>query len=336
MNSVLFELPSFIHIDAKDIQEATFWLHKYGERARVIAGATDLLGLMKDRIEGPEFRIPEVLINIKTIPEMNRITYSEESGLSIGAAVTLNRLTTSDVIKQKVNILSQAALQVGTTPLRNMGTIGGNLCQRPRCPYFRHPHFLCYKKGGDKCYAVTGEHRYYHSILKIGKCAMAHPSDLAPALIALRAKAIIVGRNGEKKVPLEEFFLDANHFAETIVKSGEFLKEIRVPTQNQVTHQLFLKHRIRHSADFALSSVAMVTQISDGICKDIRIVLGGVAPFPYMASLANETVKGKSLNDGLLSTAAEASVEGATPLPMNRYKVDLTKALVRRALASVG
>jgi xanthine dehydrogenase YagS FAD-binding subunit len=335
VDSMLFELPSFEHINAQDIGEATFWLHKYGEKARVIAGATDLLSLMKDRIEGPELRNPEVLINIKTISEINRITYSEETGLRIGAAVTLNRLATSDVIKQKYDILLQTALQVGTTQIRNMGTMGGNLCQRPRCLYFRHPQFSCFKKGGAKCYAAAGEHRYYHSILKTGKCVMAHPSDMAPTLIALKANAIIVSLDGEKKVPLEEFFLDANHFTETILKSDELLKEIQIPTQNGITHQLFLKHRIRHSADFALSSAAIVAQISDGICKDIRIVLGGIAPLPYLASLAIEMIKGRRLDEKLISQAGEISVDGATPLPMNHYKVDLTKVLVRRLLTSI-
>jgi len=332
---MLFELPSFEHIDEKDVKEVALWLQKYGGKARVVAGATDLLSLMKDRVEGPEFKIPEVLINIKAIPEMNRIAYDEKAGLRIGAVVTLNRLATSDVVKQKFNILSQASLKVGTTQLRNMGTVGGNLCQRPRCLYFRHSHFLCFKKGGSKCYAATGEHRFYHSILENGKCVMAHPSDLAPALIALQAKAIIMSPNGEKRVPLQEFFLGPNHYTETILKTDEFLTGIEVPNQNDRTHQIFLKERIRHSSDFALSSVATVAQISGGMCKDIRIVLGGIAPFPYIASLANEEVKGKRLNEELISQAAEASIEKAHPLPMNRYKVDLTKALVRRALTSI-
>jgi len=332
---MLFELPSFEHIDAMEVKEAVSYLREYGEKARVVAGGTDLLSLMKDRIEGPELKIPELLINIKTIPEINRITYSEEIGLRIGAAVTLNRLATSDVINQKYSILSQAARQVGTTQLRNMGTIGGNICQRPRCLYFRHPHFLCFKKGGSKCYAAVGEHRYYHSILRNGKCVMAHPSDIGPALVALKAKAITVSANGEREVPMEDFFLGPNNFTETVLKSDEFLKEIQIPTQNNITHQLFLKHRIRHSADFALSSVATVAQISDGICEDIRIVLGGIAPLPYLASLANEVVKGRRLNESLISQAAEASVEGAKPLPMNGYKVDLTKAMVRRVLTVI-
>ena len=332
---MLFELPSFGHVDAQDVKEVASLLQKYGENGRVIAGATDLLGLMKDRVEGPQLRIPEVLINIKRIPDLMRIAYDEGAGLRIGAGVTLNHLATSDVIQQKFKILSQAALQIGTTQLRYMGTLGGNLCQRPRCLYFRHPHFLCFKKGGSSCYAATGEHRFYHSILKHGRCVMAHPSDLAPALIALKAEVTIMGPDGSKKVPLQEFFLGPNHYTETILKIDQYLTEIHVPTQNGGFHQVFLKERVRHSADFALSSIATVARISGGVCEDIRIVLGGIAPFPYVAFMAEEVVKGKKLDTSLVSQAAEASVEGAKPLPMNGYKVDLTKALVKRALTSI-
>ncbi|MBP1698043.1 MAG: oxidoreductase, partial [Deltaproteobacteria bacterium] len=187
----------------------------------------------------------------------------------------------------------------------------------------------------SKCYAVTGEHRFYHSILKQGKCVMAHPSDLAPALIALKAEGMIMSPNGSKKVPLQEFFLGPNHYTETILKTDEYLTEIHVPIQSERTRQVFLKERIRHAADFALSSVAAVARISAGICEEIRIVLGGVAPFPYVASMAEEAIRGKKLHEGLISQAAEASVEGAKPLPMNGYKVELTKTLVRRALTSM-
>jgi len=158
---------------------------------------------------------------------------------------------------------------------------------------------------------------------------------MAPALIALNAKAIIVRSEEEKEVPMESFFLGPNHIMETILKPDQFLKEIRVPIQNDITHQFFLKQRIRHSADFAISSVATAARVSDGIFKNIRIVLGGIAPLPYLASFCSEALTGRRLDDGLLSIAAEASVNGATPLPMNHYKVDLTKALVKRALTSI-
>lgn len=332
---MLYELPNFEHVDVKSIEEALSWLRRYGEKARVIAGGTDLLGLMKDRIRGPQLHIPEILINIKPIPAMGRITDGEQRGLQIGTAVTLNQLETSEIINKKFSILSQAARQVGSTQIRYLGTLGGNICQRPRCLYFRHLDFLCHKKGGEKCYALTGEHRYYHSIMKYGKCVMAHPSDLAPALIALKAKVVIATSEGEKRVPLQDFFLGPNHFTETLLQSDELLTEVRVENHGDGTYQRFLKRRVRHSVDFSLSSVAVVAQISQGICKDIQIVLGGVAPFPLNASEAEEIIRGRTLGDEIISQAAEAAMRGAKPLPMNRYKVDLTKALVRRVLTSI-
>jgi xanthine dehydrogenase YagS FAD-binding subunit len=331
---LLHELPSFEHIEVKSVQEAISWLHKLGEKATVIAGGTDLLGMMKDRIEGPELKIPEVLVNIKTIPGMSQIIHDEEVGLRIGAAVSLNRLETSDVVRKKFTVLSEAARQVATTQMRNMGTIGGNICQRPRCLYFRHPDFICYKKGESKCYAATGEHRYHHAIVHSKKCVMAHPSDIAPVLVALRAKAVIASSEGEKQVPLEDFFLGSDYFRETVLKSDEMLTEVQVPNQRGRPVQFFLKHRVRHSSDFALASVATVAQISHEICENMRIVLGGISPFPYVASKAEEIIKGKRLKEQLISRAAEASVKGMQPLPMNRYKIDLTKALVRRVLKS--
>ncbi len=332
MIRLFLEMPSFQYIDVKSVREATFWAQKHGERAAFLGGGTDLIGLMKDRIEGPHLKIPEFLINIKTIPEMNLIINDDGAGLSIGAAVTLNRLETSQVITKNFPILRQAAHQVGTTQIRNMGTIGGNICQRPRCLYFRHPHFPCYKKGGSRCFAVSGEHRYYHAIVKQGRCVMAHPSDIALALAALGAKITIARSDEERQVPLDAFFVDANHYKETILRADEIVTEIHVPHQRSGTYQMFLKRRIRHAADFSLTSIATVAQILDGSCKEICIVLGGIAPFPYRATSAEAILRGERLNERLISLAADASLAEAHALPLNRYKLDLTKALIRRAL----
>ena len=332
---MLYELPIFEHIEVKSIEEALSWLQRFKEKARVIAGGTDLLSLMKDRIRGPQLQIPDMLINIKSIPTMNRIVEEEENGLRIGAAVTLNHLESSEMVQKRFSILSQAVRQIGTTQIRHMGTIGGNICQRPRCLYFRHPDFLCYKKGGERCYALTGEHRYYHSIINYGKCVMAHPSDLAPVLIALNAKAILTTSAGERQIPLQNFLESPSYFKETVLEFDELLSGIRVPAPRGGTYQRFLKQRIRHSVDFALSSVAAVVRISQGICEDFRIVLGGIAPLPFNASEAEEIMRGRKLGDKIISKAAEAAVGGAKPLPLNRYKVDLSRALVRRVLTSI-
>ena len=332
---MLYELPAFLHADAETVQEAVSWLERWGNEARVIAGGTDLLSLMKDRLEGPQLKTPRALINIKRIAEMQRMGHDDESGLRIGAAVTLSQMGASDIISKRYSLLSQAARQIGTTQIRNMGTIGGNLCQRPQCMYFRHPDFPCYKKGGRTCYAVSGEHRYDHSVVNYGKCVAAHPSDMAPALIALNASAVIATSNGEKKVPLQDFFLAPNDYTETVLKPGELLVELRVPSESSKSNQLFLKHCVRHASDFALASVAMVAEMSAGFVQDIRIVMGGVAPFPYVVDKTEEMISGKKLDAKLISQAAEASISGARPLPQNGYKVNLAKALIKRALESI-
>ena len=331
---MLCELPEFKHIDVHDVAEAIACLHEHEGRACVIAGATDLLTLLKDRIEGPELKSPEILVNIKSIRGIDAIVYDEMGGLRVGAAVTLTQLQTAGVVAEKFSLLAHAAAAVGTTQLRNMGTIGGNLCQRPRCAYFRHPHFICFKKGGTRCYAAAGEHRFYHAIFRTGTCITAHPSDMAPAFIALQAQAVIAGPDGEKRIPLRDFFVGAEQFTETILKPDEFILAVEVPEQPG-TRQVFVKQRIRRAADFALASVAIAARISSGAFTAISIVLGGVASQPHVAQRAEELLGGKILTRELIADAAEAALEGAKPFPANQYKVDLTKAIVRGALTSL-
>ena len=182
---------------------------------------------------------------------------------------------------------------------------------------------------------MTGEHRFYHSIMAYGKCLMVHPSDMAPSLIALGARAVLAGPEREKEIPLKDFFLPATQFTETALKPDEFLSAVKVPFPEEKNCQVFLKSRIRRSSDFSLASVAVVAKMSDGNCHDIQIVLGGVAPFPYIASRAMDNLKGQELNEKVISQAANASVEEARPLSDNRYKVDLIKVLVTRALKRV-
>ena len=333
---LLFELPCFELADAESLEQAVRTLERYGVKARVLSGGMDLLSIMKERIEGPTLRIPEILVNIKNIPELKGIVHDAKSGLRVGAAVTLSSLERSEIIQEKFPVLSQAAGQIGTTQIRNRGTIGGNICQRPRCMYFRHPHFICLKKGGRACLARAGEHRYEHSIIQRGKCAMAHPSDLAPALMALDARVKIAGLKGLTEIRLAEFFTSENPAAgETVLRPEEFVAGFQIPFPRASTRQRFMKRRIRRASDFALANVAVAAEINDGICEDVRIVLGGIAPSPYMASGSMDVLKGKPFIGKLISEAAEASVAEATPLKNNIYKVDLTKALVRRALESI-
>lgn len=331
---MLFELPYFEYAEATSIKEGVAFLKKYGDKTAVMAGSTDLFALLKDRVEGPMMKLPQILLNIKTITELNQIA-DYGTSLGIGAVVTLTHISQDERIRQRLPVLSQAASQVGTAQIRNMGTLGGNLCQRPRCMYFRHPDFPCFKKGGRKCFAATGENRDYHSVFNLGKCVMGHPSDMAPVLIALDAEVVIVDYEGERTLPLQEFFAEPDGYRETVIGSHQFLKEVRIPWPSGGNRQIFLKERSRNAADFALVSVAAVAAIVDGICRDINVVLGGVAPVPYIADKVKGALRNRHIQPNDISNIAEAVMRGAKFLGKNRYKIDLSKALVRRALTMI-
>ena len=328
---MLFELPAFEHVDAKSIEEVLRLLESR-EGAEIIAGGTDLLGLMKDRITGPELILPSLLINIKGISGMNRVFEDEEGTLHVGGAVTLRQLEQSPLLKPELGALRSALGQIGSRQIRALGTVAGNICQRLRCLYFRHPEFICFKKGGNRCYAPGGEHRYYHAIMHYGKCVAAHPSDLAPVLIAYGARVTVEGPQGKRKICLSDLFARAGDGSETILRPDELLTEIQVPDPGEKTFYSFRKSRIRQSFDFALASVAAVGRVSRGVVEDIRIVLGGIAPLPVKAVQSEEILRGKCINDDTIAAAAEAALKGAKPLPKNRYKVDLMKTLVKRAV----
>ena len=331
---MLYEIPQIEHVNARSTEEAIYWLSRYGDKAKVIAGGTDLLSLIKDKINGPQMPIPEVLINIKTIPEMDRIDYSPGKGLSIGATTTLYDIESSNEIREKFGMLADAAHEVATNQIRNMGTIGGNLVQRPWCWYFRVPQFNCYKKGGPQCYAISGSHKYYFSMLGLGVCVMAHPSDTAPALMALGAEIVVAGESGRRRVPIDGFFLGPQEVFETVLKPNEIITEVFIPEQPPNTRGSFLKSRLRGTWDFALSSVAARLQITNGSYDDAKIILGGVAPFPFRVPLAEDALRGKRVDEEVISLAAAVAVKRAHPLAQNGYKVPLTQNLVKRALMS--
>jgi xanthine dehydrogenase YagS FAD-binding subunit len=224
-----------------------------------------------------------------------------------------------------------AASQVASPQIRNMGTLGGNINQRPRCWYYRSESYNCYKKGGDFCFAVTGENQY-HAVLGGELCYIVHPSDTAPALVALNATARIVSDAGERSVPFEEYFtgprIDVKR--ENVLGPTDVLAEILIPEPAAGAKGVYLKVRERSVWDFATVSVAV--QVSSG---DARIVLGGVAPTPLRVPAAENVIKGKPIDDALAKQAADQAFIGARPLTNNAYKVDMGKEIVRRALMMV-
>jgi len=321
-------MKTFKHIDVKTVDKACQLLEEHRGKARLIAGGTDLLGILKDRIL---LDYPEVIINVKTIHGLDYIRENSK-GLKIGALTTLSSIAGSSVVKEKYKVLAEAAGAVATPQIRNMATLAGNLCQEVRCWYYRYPHaiggrFLCLRKGRGPCLAVSGDNRY-HAILGGKGCFAVSPSDTAVALAALNAVMKIAGARKNRIVPVRDFFTTLGN----VLQPGEIVTEIQIPKPLDEAKQTFLRLTLRRPVDFAIVSVASVISLENGICKDASIALGAVAPMPIKALKAEQILKGKPLDARTTEEVAEAAVAGAKPLSMNAYKIEETKVLVRRAI----
>lgn len=315
----------FTHTNSRTVAEARKSLS--GNRTAVIAGGTDLIGTLKDNIL-PDNLSPTTLVNIKTIPNIDSIR--EESGtLKIGAAARLADIAANTTVSGKYTALAQAASRVASPNVRNMGTIGGNIAQLHRCWYFRKPEnrFPCIRKGGKTCYAMTGDNRYHAIFSPVNMCIAVHPSDTAPALIALDARVVTSSRT----LPIEQFF-DVKNPGNTVLNSGEIITEIQVPAPPAGSKSAFLKFAIRKSIDFPIVNVA----VRAGGNSAPRIALNAVAPKPYRAVKAEEALKGAAINEASATAAGEAAVADARPaFEAARYKVQIAKTLVKRALLSI-
>ena len=275
------------------------------ETPHAIAGGQDLLTSLKAYIVRPNR-----VVNLKTIRGLDRIEADNAGGLTIGATATLAQLEDHPDVRAKFPGLAEAATSIATPQIRNLGTVGGNLCQRPRCWYFRLENYDCRKKGGSECFAKDGQNKY-NAILGGGKSNYVHPSDLAPMLVALGASVTIVGAVGRRTVPLGEFFLlpaqDVRR--ETVLKDGEIVTEIHVPASPLAARSTYLKFKERDSLDFAMSAVAAVVAFNaDKSVKSARIVLGGVASMPWHVPDAEKLLVGKKINDALLGEVATAAL----------------------------
>ena len=322
---------AFEYVKPMTVAEAVRELGRSWADAKILAGGIDLLGELKEGIIAPQR-----IVNIKGISGLRYIRFSEKEGLRLGALVTLEEIETHQVIRQRYTALAEAAHSVGTPQIRNVGTIGGNLCQRPRCWYYRDEHTKCLKKGGPMCFAYNGENKY-HAILGGGPCYIVHPSDCAPALIAFRASVTVVSPRGQRTVPLEEFFVLPSRRLdhETILEPDEIVTEIRVPTPAPNTRSTYLKFKERDSHDFAIVGAAVVMRLKGKVCEDVRIVLSGVAPIPWRSPEVEAVLKGKAITPELAEQAGKAAVAKAQPLAQNAYKVPLTQAIVKQAVLRV-
>src|SRR5712691_3818292 len=319
--------------DATSVSQAVDLLRQHGDRAvKVVGGGSDLVGgMMKDWVHGKGLPFPDVLIDLTTIKELTQVKVDGGS-VTIGAAVTLSDVIDNKDIQTRFPVLVQAAQSVASPLIRNFGTLGGNINQRPRCWFFRGEDFNCYKKGGDFCYAVTGDNRY-HAIIGGELCYIVHPSDTATALLALDASATVAGPGGTRSVKFDDYFHGPREdvLTENVLKANEVMTEVFVPAPAAGTKMAWNKLKDRQVYDFALVSVGVSFTTDGGNWKDGRIALGGVAPVPYRAAVVENALKGKDIKATAKAAAAQLRTV-ARPMSLNAYKIDLVQGLIERTL----
>jgi xanthine dehydrogenase YagS FAD-binding subunit len=315
---------AFELLSPRSLDEAIDLATRHGQDCALMAGGSDLLDQLKQHK-----RTPRYVINLKSIPNLRSLNVTNDQ-ISIGALTTLGELERHAELRQRCAALGVAASQVATPQIRNVGTIGGNLLQDSRCPYYRGPWY-CYRAGGIQCDARHGVNQE-HAIFGGNRCYTVSPSDTAPALIALGATATIHGTT-PRQVAVEDLFMPPGEDITVMhrVTHGQILSEVTVPVRSGV-RSTFIKYAMRHSWDFAIASTAVALRVDNGVAHDVRIVLGGVAPTPWRNADAEQEVEGKRLDQTTIESAARAAITRARPLAQNEYKVALVKKLVRTAL----
>jgi len=283
----------------------------------------------------PGSGVPDILINLKTIPGISEIYRGSGGGLRLGGLVSLSRLAGDRYVRERFTAVAEAAASVATPQIRNVGTVGGNVVQRPWCWYYRNG-FPCFKAGGDRCFSAGGENQL-HAILGGGPSYIVHPSDLAPALVAMSATFDVVGPNGRRSVPAADFFVlprvDAQH--ENILADDELLAAVDIPRPSDDVRSTYHKVMDRETWTHALASAAIVLEMRNDRCRDARIVLGGVAPVPWRVPEAASLLIGQQVTAELAARVAAVAVADARPLAKNGYKVALTRGVIERTLTSL-
>jgi xanthine dehydrogenase YagS FAD-binding subunit len=324
-------IPAFELFQPTTIDDALVLQSRYGAKAWVLAGGLDSFDWFKDRIKRPE-----VVIDLSQVKELRGIRTTSD-GLEIGAMTTLTEVVRHPMVREKYSILPNAAESAASPQIRNQGTIGGNVSQDARCWYYRGG-WPCYRAGGNICYAdtPTGLNRE-HAILDADRCVAVNPSDTAPALIALDAKMVVRTPKGERVVNAEDYFIGpgTDITRMTILRPGDLLTAIRIPSTWAGSQFYFEKVRDRNVWDFALVNVASAMVVSGNAIERIRLVVNGVAAHPVRLTAVEVAVVGKPRNEETAELAAQIAVRGAKPLQHNGYKVPLMRNLVKRSIRGV-
>jgi len=321
-------LPKFTYVRPTTVNEALAVLN---DRPSLIhGGGTDLLGCLREGIFSAD-----TLVSLSSIDELKGIRNTTDGGLRIGAFAKVAEIATSDMVAAGYTALAEAASEVASPQLRNQGTIGGNLCQKPRCWYYRG-HFDCVRKGGDKCFAYEGENQY-HCIFGGDMCYIVHPSDTAPALAALGAICRVSGPAASRWVAVESFQVAPTEDPqrETVLGPDEILTEIILPAPANGLRSSYRKVRTRGAWDFALAGVALAIVFDGDTVRSARVFLSGAAPVPWRSKATEEAIVGTSLDAATIDKAAAATVAGAEPLEQNGYKVALFEGLMKEQLEAI-
>jgi xanthine dehydrogenase YagS FAD-binding subunit len=322
-------MKTFANTNARDLKQAVSLAqqaHRDGHATAFAAGGSDLLGLVKERIAKPD-----VLINLKTAKGLDQVA-SQNGGLHIGGLITLDTLSRHTQVRRDYAVLAEAAGSVATPQIRNVGTLAGNVCQRPWCWYYRNG-FPCFKAGGNQCFSITGENQF-HAIFGGGPSFIVHPSDTAPALVALEAKFHVTGPSGERTLSAADFFAlpKVDTAKENVLSGDEVLGAIQLPAPRPGTRSMYHKVLDREAWTHAVVSAAIVLEMDKDVCRSARIVLGGVAPIPWRVPEVEKMLTGQRVTAELASKAGEMAIAGANPLRKNAYKLPLTKSVVERSV----
>jgi xanthine dehydrogenase YagS FAD-binding subunit len=314
----------------KTVEELAALLAETKETTVLMAGGTDLIDELKSGVAAPD-----IVVDIQGVAGLAGIA-REKDGLRIGPLTTVVALAEDAAVARDYPILREAALSLATPQLRNSGTVGGNLCQRPRCWYYRDPGAVCNKKGGARCFAFQGRNKY-HAIFGGSGCYIVYPSDLAPALISLGTRVTVGSAKGDKVMPLEDFYKppSVDVTRENVLGRDEFLKDIRVPAPKPGHKGTYVKLKERGTWDFAVASAAVAGIVKGGVFSEISIVMGGLAPVPWRMKKAEDVLRGKPVTEALVGLAAGEALKDASPLAENAYKKDLAAAAIKRAVLAL-
>ncbi len=319
-------MKSFERIQPQDWNDAVAALEtarKAGVPAESKGAGTDLVDRLKERVAAPDR-----VVDLRRLAAHRTIT-RPAGKVSIGALVTLTEI--AEALRAELPALADACEGAATPQIRNTATLGGNLCQRPRCWYFRSADFACLKKGGSECFAQKGENAF-HAVFGNGTCAIVHPSAAGVALMAYGATVETISPSGPRSIPIDTFFVrpEADILAENVLRPAELIVEVVVPKAS--VRSAYRKVKQKQTFDWPLGDAAVAYRDDGGVARDVRIVLGSAAPVPFRAKKAEAAVEGRKLDAALALAAGLAAVEGATPLAQNGYKVSILSAAVRRAL----